>query len=607
MKDLEFQIRGKDASKAAFDSARANAREFNGELDRTGKMLSLAGTAAKAFAIGFAVEGVRRFADAVHSAVVEFADLADSADRVGISVEQLQRLQFGLTQAGVDAAAIDTNLEQWSKRLGAAVNSGGRLADIFKANNISLTDSAGKLRSNVDLLRQYANLIQGAATDQERIALATDAFGRGGADMVLALKNGASGIDDMMQAADRAGGVVDEKLVRRAAELDDKWNEISRTIDVTVKAALLGIADWTDVNVAAAARLLKTWENFSNLKAPEWLAGVFMLNGVGRGPKAAGFNIGALAGQPGSSDPNAGAKSGRLYQPLADDAFNARFAGAPQIKRTVIPSTGGGSGGSRSAIKEQISDYDRVIQRLKDEEQALGLDRVAQEVLQQQRRAGVSATSEQGKAIEVLVRKIDAEEQHLKKLKEQQEAFNEAASFIGHGALDALEAWASGAQTASEAAQQLAVDIAKAAAQALLFNEGPLAGLFGGGGGGGGGGSLIGSLISSVFGGFLAEGGAADPWSTYVVGEKGPEILRMGSQGGHVASNKDSFAGGGTTNVRVSLDSDMLRAAITDEAGNVVGRAAPRIVGAAVNQANNNVVPAMARHQNERANSDYRL
>ncbi|TPK38702.1 phage tail tape measure protein [Mesorhizobium sp. B2-5-3] len=541
-KDLEFQIRGKDASKPAFDSARANAREFNGELDRTGKMLALAGTAAKAFAIGFAVEGVRRFADAVHGAVVEYADLADSADRVGVSVEQLQRLQFGLTQAGVDAGAIDTNLEQWSKRLGAAVTSGGRLADIFKANNISLTDSNGKLRSNVDLLRDYANLIQGAATDQQRIALATDAFGRGGADMVLALKNGASGIDDMMQAADRAGGVVDEQLVRRAAELDDKWNEISRTIDIEVKSALLNIADQTDLAYTAATRVIREWEKFSGIPAPSWWGAVFMSPGASANAASrAGFAVGQLAGQP--TDPNAAGKGDRLFQPLSDDAFNSRFAGAQQVKRTVIPPSGGGSGGSK-AIKEQISDYDRVIERLKAEEQAIGLDRVAQEVLEQQRRAGVTATSTQGKEIDALVRKIDAEKQAQKLLEEQQRSLNEAASFFGHEGLDALDAWASGAMSATDAAKQLGLEILDAAKNALLFNEGPLAGILGGGKGGGGG--LIGKLFTSWFGGARAAGGPVDPWKDYLVGEKGPEILRMGSGGGSIVSNDNAFGGGGT-------------------------------------------------------------
>lgn len=55
--------------------------------------------------------------------------------------------------------------------------------------------------------------------------------------------------------------------------------------------------------------------------------------------------------------------------------------------------------------------------------------------------------------------------------------------------------------------------------------------------------SFINSLVGSLFGGFRAEGGDVDPWKTYVVGEKGPELLKMGGSGGSVVSNGDAFGG----------------------------------------------------------------
>lgn len=46
--------------------------------------------------------------------------------------------------------------------------------------------------------------------------------------------------------------------------------------------------------------------------------------------------------------------------------------------------------------------------------------------------------------------------------------------------------------------------------------------------------SQLTSSIIGAFGGGLAHGGNADPGRTYVVGERGPEVLRMGRQGGQV-------------------------------------------------------------------------
>lgn len=43
--------------------------------------------------------------------------------------------------------------------------------------------------------------------------------------------------------------------------------------------------------------------------------------------------------------------------------------------------------------------------------------------------------------------------------------------------------------------------------------------------------------FASILSGFLADGGPAEAGKTYVVGERGPELLRMGPQGGHVIPN----------------------------------------------------------------------
>jgi len=86
------------------------------------------------------------------------------------------------------------------------------------------------------------------------------------------------------------------------------------------------------------------------------------------------------------------------------------------------------------------------------------------------------------------------------------------------------------------------------------------------------------------FGGFRANGGPVDPWKSYVVGEKGPEIIRMGSRGGHVTANKD-IEGGGRSVVEIRLASDvearMLRQA-GDQSVQIVQAAAPGIMQGSV-------------------------
>lgn len=567
MRDLMFDIKGRDKSKPAFDSVRGNAVALNGDLDRTSRLMSLAGNAAKGFLAGFSIATVAGVGRAIRDVVAEAAGLVDLADKVGIATGDLQRLTFGFTQAGVEAGNIEGILTQWSKRIGEAHISGGRLADILKANGVSLTNSEGRLRSSVDLLREYANLIGNAASDQERATLAAEAFGRAGSDMVLALRDGADGFDRLMQEADAAGGVLDDEILKKAAEIDDEFEVMWRRFEINAKSAIL----------SAVGMLDGLRDKFVDLEQR-------------RNAAAAGWEVGALAGT--KADPNR--RDDRLKSP-ADRRISDAFKGAGSVEtsaeivrmlrdryapKTVIPARPDNdnrrSGGGARA--EEISAYDRVIGKLREEKELIGLNSVQQRILSEQRRAGVLATSDQGKAIAAVITQIEAETTRLEQLEQHQLAVNDAMQYLAGGGIDALFSWADGAESAGEAARRLAKDIARAVAYAALLGQGPLAGLFGGGGG----------ILGSLFGGFRANGGNVDPWKTYVVGEKGPELLRMGGSGGNVTSNDNAFGGGGSSiviNAPINAPgADAAALARVERSVHELGRNIPKMVDARVDR-----------------------
>ncbi len=238
MRDLEFNIRGRDQTGPAFDGARRNAKALKGDLDEVGTMFRLNEIAAQAFAVGFSVAGIAEFGRIVQATITRLGDLADLANKVGVGVEDLQRMQYGFGLAGVAAEELDGILSQWSKRIGEAYTEGGKLADVLKANGVSLTDSNGQLRSSVSLMRDYADLIRNAGSDQEQMTLATLAFGRAGGAMVLALQDGAAGMDELMGKADEAGGVIDAELVSRMEELGDEIDSAWHRFTVGAETAI---------------------------------------------------------------------------------------------------------------------------------------------------------------------------------------------------------------------------------------------------------------------------------------------------------------------------------------------------------------------------------
>jgi hypothetical protein len=109
------------------------------------------------------------------------------------------------------------------------------------------------------------------------------------------------------------------------------------------------------------------------------------------------------------------------------------------------------------------------------------------------------------------------------------------------------------------------------------------ASLFGGGGGGGG---FLGGIVSALFGGFRAEGGAVQAGKAYVVGERRPELFVPGRSGTIMPSVP---AGGGRTELIVRSDMGAMVEVARNEAGLVIRQAAPEIVGGAVETVRSNM------------------
>ena len=68
-------------------------------------------------------------------------------------------------------------------------------------------------------------------------------------------------------------------------------------------------------------------------------------------------------------------------------------------------------------------------------------------------------------------------------------------------------------------------------------------------------GEKIGGFLGNLFVGKRANGGPVTAGGAFLVGEKGPEILQMGSRGGNIIPN-NAIGGGGTTNNMITVNVD---------------------------------------------------
>ncbi|MBN9347849.1 MAG: hypothetical protein J0I48_16905, partial [Devosia sp.] len=233
------------------------------------------------------VEGLSRIAGSVRAIVAEGAGLVDTASKLALTTTALQELRFAATQGGASIEDMEKALGVFTKGIGEATQKQGDLYKVLTANDVAIRDQSGKVRAAKDLLKDYADLIKNAGSEQERARLTTIAFGRSGADLANVFRDGAEGIDETASAAHRLGVVMDDKMLQQIADLDDRWDAFATTLENRSKIAILGTVTWLDDIAGGIQRVGAAMDQFRKEQAGEQLSPGAMIGDFAGNPKAA--------------------------------------------------------------------------------------------------------------------------------------------------------------------------------------------------------------------------------------------------------------------------------------------------------------------------------
>jgi len=214
-----------------------------------GNLVSIAKTAAAAFAGLFIVNWARNAAQEVASLGDRLKDLSD---RTGVSTSALQRLEHAAELSGASLGDIETGLRRLQASLVGASEDGEASAKEFDRLGISVRDSNGEMKNATTLLFEIADGMKNLKTDAERTTVATKLLGRGGMTLIPLLKGGSEALREMFGEMDALGGIMSTDMIR----ISDDYSDNQRRLRV----AMLG------VKMAVAKHLLpwlvKLQENF---------------------------------------------------------------------------------------------------------------------------------------------------------------------------------------------------------------------------------------------------------------------------------------------------------------------------------------------------------
>lgn len=240
---------------------------------------------AGAIGIASLTQGFKQLA---FQAVDTASRIDDMARRLDVSTDLLQAWSFAGRENGLASEAAETALQRFTRRLGEAQKGQGVLLNFLKESNIALIDAEGRYRTTEDVLRDYANSMRDASTQNQRLAMASAAFDMEGTGMVTVLQGGAEALDDWIKKTREAGQMMDELTIKRLAAAENQIERLQTALTIAAGEAVATgfrfqfLADLAFFNVRGALANLNRELEFAK-------------EGLDESGKAAGTSAGGFA------------------------------------------------------------------------------------------------------------------------------------------------------------------------------------------------------------------------------------------------------------------------------------------------------------------------
>jgi hypothetical protein len=513
IQQLERQLKASARlAEQAADDIEAKFRKANPTLGGDFGLGVLKGAIA-AFSIEKIVKGFR-------DANAEIASFGETARRAGLDLTRFQELRLAAQGKGVAGKEFDAGIDGLAKKLNEARTEETELTKLFEANNLKLKMRTGEVISTNAALSIAADLISRAATEQDRIAIA-EKFGLP-KDFVPLLERGASAMNDLAREAGQAGSVLDSDVIARAREFDEAWNRAWAAFASNSKAAILSAAQGMSdlikqagdylraVNAANTAQSQSAERALRRAEARD----MALANSGGRDALEAAR---AAAAREARALFIASEKDRSITTTLPPSRPTRSYMGTDATKLPPKSSGGGGSGGGKSDEEAAQDRLDRYIESLVRQRAVMEAEIATVGKSNAERKAAVEiakaqvdldklSATEKANYIAKLTQEVTANEAvraSKERLEQAQKDLNEAQKYFGNAAVDALEDLIVNGAKAEDVMKRLIASLAKAAIQAALLGEGPLAGIFGTKGAGGN----VGGLFGLLFGGVKAASG----------------------------------------------------------------------------------------------------
>jgi len=210
--NLKVTLSAVDKTRQAFASVR-------GGLSRIGR--SVANVKTALIGLGATV-ALKQFA-------TQIDNLAKASSRLGLTVNQIQTLQFAASQTGASSEELEKGLTRFSRSISEASTGLGVGVKAFEALGISVTNTDGALKPTNELLNEVSDRLSGIKDPADKVRIAFDLFGRSGVNLVNTLQAGSNELNKLRDEFNSVTLQLTSKDAKAVEDANDLFDKLGRT------------------------------------------------------------------------------------------------------------------------------------------------------------------------------------------------------------------------------------------------------------------------------------------------------------------------------------------------------------------------------------------
>lgn len=215
------------ANTAAFQqdmgkAARIAEKELKGIGDAATKMGGLLGAGIAA--------GAAAFMALAKQSINAADEMGETAQKIGMSTEKLSAYSYIAKMSGTDTDTLTNAVKKLNVNVVDAARGQGAAKDAFTALGIELKDQNGQLKDSDTIMREVSGRMSQFEDGAVKTALATDIFGKAGADLIPMLNQGEAGFASLTAEAEQMGLILSTDAANAAGQFNDNIDRMKSSI-----------------------------------------------------------------------------------------------------------------------------------------------------------------------------------------------------------------------------------------------------------------------------------------------------------------------------------------------------------------------------------------